>query len=41
MNYIPNTVVSKNSTFSVGGKQKRICGTRINGTELNTTELIN
>jgi len=41
MNYTANTVVPENSTSSGGGKQKRICRTRINGTELNTTELIN
>jgi len=41
MNYIANILVSENSTSSGGGKQKRICGTRINGTELNTTKLIN
>jgi len=41
MNYTANTVVSENSTSSGGGKQKRICGMRINGTELDTTKLIN
>jgi len=39
MNCIANILVSKNFTFSGGGKQKWICGTGVNGTELETTKL--